>query len=405
MYFPLEAQDIILQQAKMVGYEIVHISNALGRIAFEDVFSNRRLPAMDNSAMDGYVFRWCDYEKGMREFRVNGVIKAGDDVSHYLVGEGECYKIMTGAFIPKGGDTVAEIEVTDGGVHRVRIEGKVKCNNHIRKAGEDIELGQKISIKGRKITPYILARLISAGITYLKVYRKLRIGVLSTGGELIFPTDSAQMEKTIDSNAFFVGSLLKEMNIDIEYLGIFKDDNEELKRFLTQIDTKYDLIISSAGISSGDFDVVGNISEEIGVKWIIRGVKQKPGKPFSFGYIKDIPLFALPGNPVSSAFCLFFYVIPYIKKVLGSNEYKLKSLEAILKGKIKKRNDRVHFNRVVIKYEKDMFYAYPFESQDSHMISSISESNGFCMIPSEMVGEICDGTILRVYPYNFEAMF
>lgn len=405
MHFPLEAQELILKHAEEVGYEIVPVSESLGRVAYENVFSNRMLPPMDSSAMDGYVIRWVDYEKGIRDFRVNGLIKAGDDVSKYEIGEGECYKIMTGGFIPKGGDSVAEIEITDKGAHRVHIDGKMKYGNHIRKAGEDIKIGDEIGVKGKQITPFILARLLSAGVTYIKVARRLRIGMLSTGGELIFPTDSSFPEKTIDSNAFFARGYLKNYGVDIEYLGIFKDDDESLKVFLQNIDKKYDIIVSSAGISSGDYDVVGSVADDLGVKWVIRGVKQKPGKPFSFGFIKDVPFFALPGNPISSAFCVFFYLVPFVRKLMGFESVLPKSVDAILKGKMKKRNNRVHFNRVVLRFEDNRFVAYPFESQDSHMLSSISESNGFCMIPSEMVGEIEEGTMLKVYPYNYESMF
>lgn len=404
MHFPFEAQELILKYAVKVGYEIIPVSESLGRVAYENVFSNRKLPSMDNSAMDGYVIRWSDYERGVRNYRVNGVIKAGDNVSKLKVGEGECYKIMTGGFIPEGGDSIAEIEITDGGAYQVHIEGKMKLGNHIRRAGEDINIGDEIKIKGKIITPFILSRLLSAGITYIKVARRLRVGMLSTGGELIYPTDSSYPEKTVDSNAFFARSFLKNLGVDIEYLGIFRDDDEDLKNFLKNIDKKFDILVSSAGISSGDYDVVGNVAEDIGVKWIIRGVKQKPGKPFSFGFINDIPFFALPGNPVSSAFCVFFYLVPFIKKLYGAEDILPRSVDAILKGKMKKRNNRVHFNRVFLKYEDSRFVAYPFENQDSHLIGSIAESNGFCMIPSDMTGEIEDGTLLKVFPYDFSTI-
>ncbi|MGB9731827.1 MULTISPECIES: molybdopterin molybdotransferase MoeA [Calditerrivibrio] len=404
MHFPLEAQTLILQYADKVGYEIVPSTEALGRIAYEKVYSNRKLPPKDNSAMDGYVIRWEDYNNGIREFRVNGVIKAGDDVSGYHVGKGECYKIMTGGFIPSGGDSVAEIEITNEGSYKVHIDGKMKYGNHIRKAGEDVDVGDEIDIEGKEITPFILSRLLSAGITYIKVSRRLRVGIFSTGGELTFPTDAAYPEKTIDSNGFFARGFLKNFGVDVEYLGIFKDDNEDLKNFLKRIDKKYDIIVSSAGISSGDYDVVGNVSEELGVKWLIRGIKQKPGKPFSFGFINELPFFALPGNPVSSAFCVFFYLVPFIKKMYGVKDVLPKSVDAYLKGRMKKRNDRVHFNRVLLRYEDGRFVAYPFDNQDSHLIASIAESNGFCMIPSEMVGEIEEGVLLKVYPYDFKTI-
>ncbi|MEF3254268.1 MAG: molybdopterin molybdotransferase MoeA [Deferribacterales bacterium] len=405
MKYPLEVQKIILNEANPVGYEIVSVMESLGRVAYEDVFSNRNLPPKNNSAMDGYVIRWTDYEKGTRRFKIKGVIIAGDDVTSLKIGENECYKIMTGGFIPDGGDAVAEIEICKELDGYVEIDGKMKHLNHIRNAGEDVSVGSRINIKGLEITPFILARLVSAGVTFIKVARRLRIGVISTGSELIYPTDSAYPEKTIDSNGLFAKSYFKRLNIDLEYLGIFRDDDDKLEHFIKHMDNKYDIIISSAGISAGDYDIMSNIASKVGVDWKIKGVKQKPGKPFSFGFLKGIPFFALPGNPVSSAFCIFFYLEPFIKKVLGMNNCLPKAINATLKGKMKKRNDRVHFNRVILRYEYDRFVAYPFENQDSHVIGSIKESNGFCMLPSEMLGEIEEGTILTVYPYEFRTIF
>lgn len=402
---PIESQEIILSFASPVGYEIVSVLESVGRIAYEDVTSNRNLPPKNNSAMDGYVIRWSDFDSGVRTFKVKGVIKAGDDVSKLHVDKNECYKIMTGGFIPEDGDAVAEIEICKEDSGYVTVDGKMKYFNHIRNAGEDIKIGDKIDIKGREITPFILTRLISAGVTFLKVSRRLRVGVLSTGGELIYPSDSSSGDKTVDSNGFFARSFLKKIGIEIEYLGIFKDDESDLAEFLRNLDDKYDILLSSAGISSGDYDIVGNVAEEIGVEWKIRGVKQKPGKPFSFGILKGVPFFALPGNPVSSAFCIFFYVEPFIKKMLGYLDFLPKFVEAELKGKMKKRNDRVHFNRVTLKYVDGKFIAYPFGTQDSHMIGSIMESNGFCMLPPDLIGEIGDGIKLKVFPYEYRSIF
>ncbi|MCA1928160.1 MAG: molybdopterin molybdotransferase MoeA [Calditerrivibrio sp.] len=402
---PIESQEIVLSFASPVGYEIVSVLESVGRIAYENVVSNRNLPPNNNSAMDGYVIRWPDFESGVRVFEMKGVIKAGDDVSKIKIGKNECYKIMTGGFIPEGGDAVAEIEICNEDNGYVTIDGKMKYFNHIRNAGEDIKIGDTIDIKGREITPFILARLISAGVTFVKVARRIRVGVISTGGELIYPSDSSFGDKTVDSNGFFARSFLKKLGVEIEYLGIFRDDDDDLAEFLKNIDDKYDIFLSSAGISSGDYDVVGNVAEEIGVEWKIRGVKQKPGKPFSFGILKGIPFFALPGNPVSSAFCVFFYVEPFIKKMFGCSDFLPKFVEAELKGKMKKGNNRVHFNRVVLKYVEGKFVAYPFGAQDSHIIGSIMESNGFCMLPSDLIGEIGEGVKLKVFPYEYRSIF
>lgn len=402
---PIESRQVILNYAKRVNYEVVGTTEACGRVAVEDAVSNRDLPAMDNSAMDGYVIRWADYEKGIRQFHVKGTIKAGDDVTNLSIGENECYKIMTGAFIPPGGDTVAEFEICEEADEYITINGKMKFSNHIRKAGEDIKKGDVIAISGKVITPFILARLVSAGVTFLKVARKLKVGIISTGSELVYPTDTSYPEKTIDSNGIFAKWFLKNFSVEVDYLGIFKDDDDSLCNFLKDLDGKYDILLSSAGISTGDYDVVANIAKEVGIEWIVRGVKQKPGKPLSFGLLKNTPFFAMPGNPVSSMFCLCFYVEPFIKKMLGYKEIFTACIEAELKGKMKKRNDRVHFNRVILKFEDGKFVAYPFESQDSHLIGSVVQSNAFCMLPSELIGDITEGTKLKVFPYEYESIF
>ncbi len=399
MIYPSEALEIILNSVKPKGEEIVGVFEALGRVISKPVISQRTLPPFDDAAMDGYAVNHKDIKEIPSKLKLKGTIKAGDKAEGVSVERGTCFRIMTGAPLPKGADTVVEFEVTeekDGFV--TVLKNKEKYAN-VRFKGEDIKAGEPIDMVGEQITPYKLSRLVSTGNVLIPVYSKPTVCIISTGDELVHLGENK--EGIIDSNSFFVKALLKEqLNIDAAYLGISKDKNEDFIEKM-QSALNYDIIITTAGISFGDFDVVTNSEKELNIQWLFKYVKQKPGKPFAFGKIGDSFIFSFPGNPVSTAFCSFFYLIPALKKMMGYKDFKHQPIKAILTESIKKRNDRVHFNRVKVEYKDKKFYAKPFETQGSNIIQSIATCNGFAMIEGNLIGTIEAGTEVDVLLYDF----
>lgn len=405
MIDPFDALKIICEESEKTGTEMVSIFNALNRVVAKKVQSDRSLPPKDNSAMDGYALKHEDIKSVPVTLKVKGVIKAGDNIDSLNVEKGECYRIMTGAFVPEGADTVVEFESTEEeGDKKVKIVNEKKKGANIRKKGEDINKGDFIDMSGFKLNAYRQARLVSTGTSMVCVYKKPRVAIIATGDELEYPSGGCSEEKIIDSNSVFVKSTLESMGIYAEYIGIAKDNVEDLANMFSGLDN-YDIVITSAGISFGDYDVMTNAASIMGINWLFTTVNQKPGKPFSFGKRDDTLIFSLPGNPVSSAFCTYFYIQPALRKMTGCNKYHNKYINAELRGSFKKRNNRVHFNRVNILYDNNNFYAVPYDSQDSHMISSLAVSNGFLVIDADKKGEVKTGSKHRVYIYDFESVF
>lgn len=404
---PQDALTKIYDKTSDTTTEYIDVLNAIGRVAAENPISVRNLPPKNNSAMDGYAVKFEDITEVPATLAIKGVIQAGDNVEDFHIQRGEAFKIMTGAFVPKGADTVVEYEITSLDKNFVTINEKKKFGANIRKTGEDIKYGDEINITGKVINTEIQSRLISAGVVFLKVYAKPRIAVIGTGNELIFPEGSGNPFSTIDSNSFYVMSLLKTVGADVSYLGISKDDTENFVNAMKQTD-KFDVVITSAGISSGDFDVVSNSSKKLGISWVFNGVKQKPGKPFSFGIMQNGNLlFSLPGNPVSSAFCAYYYILPALKKMCGYNHFQNPTVKGYLTKEFYKKNNRFHFNRGTLKYDavENRFCVTPYLTQESHLISSLQESNCYIIVDANMIGKIEKDTLIECVIYDFNTIF
>ncbi|MBC7196357.1 MAG: molybdopterin molybdotransferase MoeA [Deferribacterales bacterium] len=403
---PLDALNEVLKCAKVMSYEFVDIFTAPGRVLFENPISKRFLPPLDNSAMDGYAVKFEDIKNIPVKLKVIGNIQAGDSIEGLSLNNGEAFKIMTGAFVPEGADTVVEYEVTEQVEDQVTILKEKKKGANIRVKGEDVGVGSVIEVKGKTVTPEIYARLISVGINFVKVYTKPKVLVIGTGNELAYPGDNADSFKTIDANSFYIANLLESNGAQVTYLGIAKDSVDDLVDKIKSANN-YDFIITSAGISEGDFDVVTNSGKTLAINWIFKGVSQKPGKPFSFGLFGEKPIFALPGNPVSSAFCTFFYILPFLKKMTGLDKYLNDVVTATTTVPMFKKNKRVHFNRGILKYDdvRREFMVTPYGTQDSHIISSIASSNSYIVVDEDTTGEIKAGSEVKCYIYDKDSIF
>ncbi len=402
MIHPLDALNTVLKNSEPKGEELVSVFEALGRVVSSSIKALRTLPPYDDAAMDGYALKYEDIKEIPARLKVKGTIKAGDSVDGLRLESGECFRIMTGAPVPEGADTVVEFEATKEKDGVVEILKPKKKGANIRQKGEDIKHGDTIDFKGEVITPYRLSRVVSTGNVFIPVYKKPSVCIISTGDELVHLGDPK--DGIVDSNSFFVRALLKQFGIDAGYLGISKDSSDD---FIQKMHSamEYDIIITTAGISFGDYDVVTNSEKELNIEWFFKYVKQKPGKPFAFGRIGRSLIFSFPGNPVSTAFCSFFYLIPAIKKMLGYKKYEHQYFTAILTKPITKRNDRVHFNRVKVELKDGKFYATPFETQGSNIIESIAQCNGFTMIEQERIGTIEKGEEVKVFLYDYEFLF
>jgi molybdopterin molybdotransferase len=398
---PEEALQIILNNVNPVDHEMVHYSEALGRVLIEEVESRLNLPPYNNSAMDGFAFAYNDLETN-NKLKIVGTIKAGDNARNLSLNKGECYRIMTGAPLPKNADTVVEFEKTQLIDGYIKIENNIKLGSNVRQKGEDVCEGDVLSdLTNKFLTPARIARLVSTGNFILKVNRKIRIKVISTGDELTYPCANIEENTIIESNSVYIKSILNKIGIETVYKGIVSDEYETIKRTIE--DSKNcDAIITIGGISKGDYDIMSKYGEKIGIKWLFNKVNQKPGKPFSFGIFKDIPIFSFPGNPLSSAFCVFYYFFPAMRKMMGSSEIENKCFKAFLNEDYFKKNDRNVFLHVNIAFDNGTIAITPYKKQNANIINALSNSNGYTKIPSDLCGGIKKGTLLDVYTTEFE---
>ena len=401
MIRPYDALNVVLDNIKPLGAENIALSCSLDRICLAPVISNRDVPQKDSSAMDGYAVRKADLGRLPATLKVLGLIAAGEDVSALSVAPGECYKIMTGAHVPKGADTVIEWELTDSGTDKVIINSLSSMGTNIRPAKDDIARGEQVDFTGRRISPFIISRFASIGAFFVDVSRKPRVAVIATGSEIAPHSAYLESEKLLDANSPAVTAMLNKEQADVSFLGVVEDSEEALLAVLERA-SGFDMVVISGGISTGEFDYMAKIADRAGINWLFHKIYQKPGKPVAFGFLKNgVPIFALPGNPVSCMFCAYFYVIPAIRKMSGLAGAAQTFALATLESDVKRKSGRIQFDRVKLRRVKGRLYARPFSSQNSNLISSMVDSNAFMEL-DDFEGTVKTGEEVKVYIFNNE---
>lgn len=309
-----EAYKTVLSQDWERKTEKVTLMGSLNRTLAEDVYSDMDMPPFDKSAVDGYACRKADLEKPLS---VIETIPAGK-VPLLPLTEGECSKIMTGAMIPMGCDTVIMIEDTETNRDKKVIFTKERTAANICQKGEDIKKGELVLARGSHITPPMIAVMASAGIVNPRVSVRPRVGVIATGNELNEPDVFPAEGMIRNSNAWQIIAQLEQLNIFGKYYGIAHDTRESLQKIIGNALEENDVIILSGGVSMGDFDFVPEVFEECGIVILFKSIAIQPGKPTVFGRKENQFVFGLPGNPVSSFVLFEILVHPFLMKLMGS---------------------------------------------------------------------------------------
>lgn len=323
-----EALSICLSEVKEpLLPESLPLMASLDRILQEDIVSDYFVPPFNKSMMDGYAVKFDDVKHASQEqpvrLKVIGDAPAGFFGSH-IIQRGESVRIMTGAPVPEGADTVIALEDTlPVGERHVDIQGYFRDNRFIIEKGKDICPGEVVINKGVKITPAVMGMIANCGYAHLKVAKKPRIAILSTGSELVSPGERLEKGQIFDINGYSLYGYAKAFGADVSYLGIAKDTCEDVMRFI-QSCHQWDILILSGGVSVGDYDVVHEAFQKIGVQEIFWRVKIKPGKPLFFGKKESSLIFGLPGNPVSALTNFLLFILPVMDKMTGKNGYGLK---------------------------------------------------------------------------------
>ncbi|CAI8319428.1 MAG: Molybdopterin molybdenumtransferase [Acidimicrobiales bacterium AG-410-I20] len=378
-----DAQEYVLQHCRVGSPEIRSSQSSLGLVLAEEVSTNENVPPFDNTAMDGFAVRSEDTLGAPQQLEIVGTIPAGS-TPDFSVSSGQAARIMTGAPLPEGADAVVMVELTKVEEDYVTVQKTVPQGNHIRRAGEDLKSGQVVFEKGTRLTPTHLGVLASIACLEVSVFPPLKIGVMSTGDELIEGETPLQPGQIRDSNRHSLLALLHDLGLEGVDLGLIPDSEEDIEATIRSAcfgEDSCDAVISSGGVSMGDFDYVKVVLDRLGdMQWM--QVAIKPAKPLAFGLVGDTPVFGLPGNPVSSMVSFELFVLPALKKMMGESEIWAPQIRAIADSPLSRRPDgKTHFARVQASIEDGMYRVKFSGGQGSHQLSAMADSNALAVVP------------------------
>ena len=381
-----EALNHILNSISPLDLEKTDILNALGRVIGEDIYAGRNIPPKDNSAMDGYALK-SDDTKGATSEAPAGLATIEDIPAGHLpqktVGHGQAARIMTGAYVPEGADTVVKVEDTERDGNRVRIFVESPKGENIRYSGEDVKEGDLVISKGKIAGPADVGMLASLGRSFLKVYQKPLVAIIATGDEIADIDEDTSEGKIISSNSYSLHAQVRECGGVPLQTGIAKDRKESLiANFRAAL--RADIILSSGGVSVGDYDFVKDVIKEMGTNIEFWQVAQRPGKPLAFGTMEGKLVFGLPGNPVSSMITFEEYVRPAILKMTGHKNIFRRTIKATLEEDIKKKAGVMNFMRARVKKEGERFTVSTTGEQGSGILKSMVLANGIIVLPEDM---------------------
>ena len=380
-----EAREIILSKIETKGVEKVSLDDALGRILAEDIIARRSNPPMDNSAMDGYAVITADIQSATPENPVK--LEVVDNVPAGVVAKvtlknKQAIRIMTGAPIPPGADAVLMQEDTDKNGNGILAKDKTEVGENIRLAGEDVKEGDVVIRKGVAITPSHIGMMAVVGRSNIYVSQRPTVAILSTGDEIVELDGNPTGPCIYNSNGYMLAAQIRSAGGIPCYLGVAKDDEKDLmEKFDWAL--KCDIVVSSGGVSVGDYDLVKATLEKLGNEMAFWKVAMKPGKPLAFGKIGEIPIFGLPGNPVSSFVSFEQFARPAIKKMMGANEILPRTVQAKLTRTIHKKTGRLHFMSAVVSWDNGEYTVAPAEEQGSGVLKSTVNANGLLVFPLE----------------------
>ena len=398
------AIEIASNHPPPLNIENIKIQNLSNRVISQDIPSLITDPPFDNSSMDGYAVKHSDTINASSNnpvsLQIVGISQAGINPLPTLE-SGQAIKIMTGARIPLGADSIVLIEEAEL-VNDNTEFGKVKLffksrTNYIRIAGENMKKNQIMLEAGEKMDPYKIGLLATMGYSEIPVYSKLRVSIISTGDELVKPGKNLKPGQIYESNSYFLAALIKELGHEPLIIDLVNDDLNELREKMNRAANNSDLIITTGGVSMGEFDLVRKIMEEEGEIKFWR-IKMKPGSPPLFGLWKNTPLFGLPGNPISSQLVFLLVVKPWLYNIFGIKAPPHQIIRAKLTKELKKSPDLLLLRRVFVESTPKGMVARPADHQGSGNSSSTVISNAVTLIQpghSANIGDIIDVLFIR----------
>jgi molybdopterin molybdotransferase len=395
-----EASERILAEIRPLAPEKVSLRAALGRVCAEEILATVTMPPWSNSSMDGYAVRSADITAVMKgepvTLRVVGTIAAGDRAERPLK-RGQAMRIMTGAPVPGGADTVIRKEDTDGGSEKVQIRDARDVWKNIRQAGEDFQRGDVLARRGTAIRPALIGVLASSGVAAVKVFRRPRVALISSGNELVDIDDFDEVvagRRIVSSNSYTLDALTRVAGAVPVDLGIAADTKASLRKKL-EAAGDCDLIITSAGVSVGDLDHTRDVFAALGGKQIFWKVKMRPGAPLAFGMLSGVPWIGVSGNPVSAMVSFELFVRPALRKMQGYTSFFRRTVPVTLEEEVKIGAKLTHFLRASVTRKEDgTLMARLTGLQSSGALTSMAKANALLIVP-ETAQTVAKGAQLK----------
>ena len=398
-----QASERILSEIRPLAIERIPLLDALGRVLATPVVSPVTLPPWTNSAMDGYAVRGTDIDTATRAAPVTlpvvETIAAGQFASRAL-SPGEAFRIMTGAPLPDGADTVIRVEDTDAGIARVEIRDARDARRNIRPRGEDLHAGDVVLDAGEMIGAAQIGVLASIGATAVDVHRRPRVGIIGSGDELVDLDRFHEViagRKIVSSNSYTLHALVRAAGGDPVNIGVASDSPGALRALLERA-VGCDLILTSAGVSVGELDYTRVALEQMGADMRFWKVRMRPGAPLGFGVLRGTPWLGLPGNPVSAMVTFELFARPVIRRMLGHTRLFRRPVEVVLDEPVSIGARLMHFLRAIITPEADgRVHARLTGPQGSGILTSMSRANALLIVPEER-SQCAAGSLLNALP-------
>ena len=398
-----KAEKILLESAlEIKKTETVSLINSENRVLAENIYSSINLPEENNAAVDGYAFNYNKIKKSKNSIKIAGESCPGVPFLGNA-NPNQTIKVYTGALIIKRKYPFIDTVVMEEDC-KIKNDKSIVINNfpnfgaNIRKKGEDLKINELILKKNRKIRTVDLAQLSSIGKKKIKVYKKIKVGIFSTGNELQEFNSKKKKYHIYDSNKLTLISLFTKLNCDVIDLGIIKDNFMETKKRIVNNSKNFDLLITSGGISSSSEDKVSELLVSTGLINFWK-LAIKPGRPIAFGKINKTPLIGLPGNPVAAIITFFMLITQFVEKLSGNHDRRLFYRHFPSNFSMKKKKGRTEWLRGSIVKVKNKYFVQKFSTTGSGIISSITKSDGIIVI-EEKITNIKKGDLLKFYKFE-----
>jgi len=385
MITPDEALSKILAKARPLGSVRADIRDACGRVLAGEVRAADDLPRFDGSAMDGFAVRAADVRGAAAQrpvtLRLAGEVQAGSQFRGRL-SPGCAIRISTGAPIPRGADAVVMQEECEVQGSRVVVRGFEPRGGNIRFRGEEIRKGRVALKRGVRLVPGAIAWLATMGVRSVRVIRRPRVGLLRTGNEVVEPAARVRAGQVRDAHALSLRLAMDELGVDLKTVPIVRDRPAQIRRAFSKLLAACDVVLSTGGVSVGPHDLLLEAAQAVGVRPLFRQIAQKPGKPMAFGVRGRKLWFGLPGNPVSSLFCFYYYVRPALMRIQGRNDFGHAWFEAPAASEVRRHPQRTEFLRGSMRRGHVVFAA----KQGSHCLGSFARSDLLVRMDTSLSG-------------------